>query len=213
MAELRARALTCTDCNLSQTRTQVVFGTGNPETPMVLIGEGPGEQEDATGIPFVGRAGKLLDEVLRVNGISRNHVWITNVLKCRAFVVEGGRATNRPPRVEEVSACRQWIEAEIALINPLVIVCVGGPAAKLIIGSAFQSMTRQRGQWFTDTEYAPYVMPILHPAYVLRQHGPAFEEARQLLIDDLRRARDKVRELRRHPPPPRPPKVVQQSLF
>jgi len=228
MAELRAPALECRDCALHQTRTQVVFGDGNPDTPLVLIGEGPGEQEDATGIPFVGRAGQLLDECLRANKMTRKHVWITNVLKCRAFEMEGGRARNRPPRVEEIEACRQWIESEIAIINPLVIVCIGGPAAKLIIDKDF-AISSQRGQWFTSTGYAPYAMAVLHPAYILRQGGPGqpgFDRLKQQLIDDLAEARAKVIAARKEqaagrlPPPgplprkPEPPTEEQQpTLF
>lgn len=227
MAEIRARALVCRDCPLAQTRTQVVFGDGNPDTPLMLIGEGPGEQEDATGVPFVGRAGQLLEEALRVHRITRKHVWISNVLKCRASLVEGGRVQNRPPRVEEVEACRQWIEAEIAVINPLVIVCIGGPAAKLIIDKNF-SISSQRGQWFSNTGYAPYVMAVLHPAYILRQQGQEFLRGKQCLIDDLGKARQKVIEakkereegrlpqfvpLRRTEAPEPPPSVRQASLF
>jgi len=227
MAEVRVRALACTDCSLSQTRTQVVFGDGNPDTPLMFIGEGPGEQEDATGLPFVGRAGQLLEEALRANKITRKHIWISNVLKCRASVMEGGRMQNRPPRLEEVEACRQWIESEIAVINPLVLVCIGGPAAKLIIDKHF-AISTQRGQWFTTTGYAPYAMAVLHPAYILRQQGQEFLRCKQLLIDDLAKARQKVIEARKEReegrlpqfvPAPRPeveekrPEVQQASLF
>jgi DNA polymerase len=226
MAEIRERALVCRDCPLCQTRTQVVFGDGNPDTPLMFIGEGPGEQEDATGLPFVGRAGHLLEEALRAHKITRKHVWISNVLKCRASVIEGGRVQNRPPRVEEIEACRPWIEAEIAVINPLVIICVGGPAAKLIIDKNF-AISTQRGQWFTHTGYAPYAMAILHPAYILRQHGQEFLRCKQLLIDDLARARQKVIEarkereegrlpqftLQRQEVKEKPPAVEQKSLF
>lgn len=207
MAEIRAQALKCQDCPLSQTRTQVVFGDGNPDTPLMLIGEGPGEQEDAMGLPFVGRAGQLLEEALRASKITRKHIWISNVLKCRASIFEGGRLQNRPPRVEEVEACRQWIESEIAVINPLVIVCIGGPAAKLIIGKHF-SISSQRGQWFTDTGYAPYVMAVLHPAYILRQQGQEFLRTKQGLIDDIAKARRKVIEAKKEREEGRLPQFV-----
>src|SRR5438876_5028232 len=118
MAQLREPALVCTKCDLAQTRTHVVFGEGNVEAPLVLVGEGPGETEDATGRPFVGRAGVLLDEALRENGMNRGHVYICNVLKCRAANFEGGRWVNRPPRVDETAACRGWLEAQIEIIRP-----------------------------------------------------------------------------------------------
>ena len=107
--ELRQSAMVCEQCELYQTRTNVVFGEGNPDTPLVIIGEGPGENEDATGRPFVGRAGSLLDQVLRENGLTRKHIYITNVIKCRACISEGGRTKNRPPRITEVTACLNWL--------------------------------------------------------------------------------------------------------
>jgi uracil-DNA glycosylase family protein len=196
MAVVREEALVCTRCALSETRTQVVFGEGNANTPLVLVGEGPGETEDATGRPFVGRAGKLLDEVLRENGMTRQHVYICNVLKCRAALLENGRLKNRPPRVEEAAACRNWLDTQLAIIRPLVIVCLGSPAANAVIHPNFV-ITRERGKWFTDSAQAPWVMAALHPAYILRQHGEAFDTARASLVSDIGAARLKVVEVRR----------------
>src|SRR5204862_3933031 len=101
LAKVAARASVCTACDLAKTRTNVVFGEGNPEAPLMLIGEGPGQNEDATGRPFVGRSGVLLDQCLRENGITRKHIYICNILRCRACVVEAGRLKNRPPTPEE----------------------------------------------------------------------------------------------------------------
>jgi uracil-DNA glycosylase family 4 len=196
MAALREQALICTRCELSQTRTHVVFGEGNVHTPLVFVGEGPGETEDATGRPFVGRAGKLLDEALAENGMQRRHVYICNVIKCRAALLEDGRLKNRPPRVEEAAACRGWLEAQLRAIQPLVIVCLGSPAANALIHSNF-SITRERGQWFRTSPYAPWIMAALHPAYILRQHGADFDGARVSLIHDIGAARLKVVELRK----------------
>lgn len=196
MAAAREQALACTRCSLSETRTHVVFGEGNVNTPLVLVGEGPGETEDATGRPFVGRAGKLLDEVLGANGMTRQHVYICNVIKCRAALMEEGRLKNRPPRVEEAAACRSWLETQLHIIQPLVIVCLGSPAANALIHPNF-AITRERGQWFTQRPYAPWVMAALHPAYILRQHGQAYDDARVSLIHDLGAARLKVVELRK----------------
>jgi len=193
MQEVKEKALVCTDCQLSETRTQVVFGEGNPQARLVFVGEGPGEQEDKSGRPFVGRAGRLLDEVLEKVQLKREYLWISNVLKCRACIIEEGRARNRPPRADEVKACRKWLDAELNLIKPSVIVCVGAPAANLLIHKNFK-MTEERGQWFTDLMYAPSVVAVLHPAYLLRQHGDEYKRMRQLLIDDLIEAKKKSTE-------------------
>ena len=126
--EVKEKAIVCRDCEeLVKTRTQVVFGTGNPEADLVFVGEAPGENEDATGVPFVGRAGKLLDEILAENELSRDDIWITKIVRCRPTVMsqETGRLSNRAPRVGEIRACQKWLDAELSVINPTVIVCVG----------------------------------------------------------------------------------------
>ncbi|MBM3457580.1 MAG: uracil-DNA glycosylase [Armatimonadetes bacterium] len=193
---LRAPALACEKCGLSTSRTHVVFGEGNPASPLVLIGEGPGENEDATGRPFVGRAGKLLDEVLYRAGMGRQHVYICNVLKCRATVLENGRRANRPPTQEEMAACLPWLQQQLGIIQPLVILCLGAPAANTIIKKGFK-MTAERGKWFTTSSYAPWAMAAFHPAYVLRQHGPTYDRDVETLVQDLAAARQKVIEVKR----------------
>ncbi len=196
--EMAQEASTCPACDLSQTRTKVVFGDGNPDSPLMIIGEGPGANEDATGIPFVGRAGKLLDECLREAGMLRKHIYITNVVKCRATLQEDGRVKNRPPRPDEVGICVPlWLEKQIAAIQPTVILCVGAPSANAIIHKNFK-MTQERGQWF-ESKYVRYAMAALHPAYILRQDGEAYDTARQTLIDDLIAARDKAKEAKHEP--------------
>ena len=198
--ELRAKAMNCQGCELCQTRTNVVFGEGNPVTPLVIVGEGPGANEDATGRPFVGRAGQLLDQALRENGITRKHVYICNVLKCRASIIEGGSVRNRPPASSEISACLPWLQQQLDIIKPLVILCLGAPAANQMIHKDFK-MTKERGLWF-ETAYARYAMAALHPAYVLRQHGDEFEVARNSLVTDISAARAKVIEAKREQPKP-----------
>jgi len=193
---VKREAVVCTRCPLSETRKNVVFGDGNPKTPLVLIGEGPGENEDETGIPFVGRAGVLLDQALRENSITRRHVYIMNVIKCRAFTLEGGRAKNRPPRVSEVEACHPWLKQQLDIIQPLVILCIGAPAANVIIHKDFR-MTQERGKWFANIPYAPWAMATLHPAYILRQEGEAYEQARKFLVEDIAAARKKVIEAKK----------------
>ena len=196
--ELAAQASTCPACDLAQTRTKVVFGDGNAESPLMLVGEGPGANEDATGLPFVGRAGKLLDECLREAGMLRKHVYITNVVKCRPTLEEMGRIKNRPPRTDEIGVCVPlWLEKQIALIQPAVILCLGAPAANTIIHKNFK-MTQERGRWF-ESKYVRHAMAALHPAYILRQEGDAYVQSRQFLIHDLIAARDRAKEAKTEP--------------
>src|SRR5438270_8457593 len=122
------QAASCNASGLDETQAKVGFGEGNPDAPLVFVGEGPGQHEDATGRPFVGRAGALLDECLSENGMTRRHVYICNIIKCRACLVEGGRVQNRPPRIDEVDACARWLDAQLGILKPLVIVCLGGPS-------------------------------------------------------------------------------------
>jgi uracil-DNA glycosylase family protein len=197
LAAVAERASVCVACGLAKTRAHVVFGEGSPEAPLMLIGEGPGQNEDATGRPFVGRSGVLLDQCLRENGIARKHIYICNVVRCRACVLEAGRLKNRPPTPDEVKACAPWLEQTIEIIQPLVILCLGAPAASAIIHKGFRIML-ERGQWF-ETKYARYAMASLHPAYILRQEGEAYEAGRRTLVEDIAAARRKVIEARREP--------------
>jgi DNA polymerase len=188
--ELRLRCLECNRCALSGTRKNVVFGEGNPESPLMIIGEGPGANEDATGRPFVGRAGALLDEALAACKISRKHVWICNVLKCRACIMENGRTRNRPPSPEEIYVCTYWLEQQIAVIQPLVILSLGAPSSKFVIKKDFK-MTQERGIVY-PTKYAKYAIAALHPAYILRQAGETYDGGKSLLIADIDAARKQV---------------------
>jgi uracil-DNA glycosylase family 4 len=206
---LAREASACPRCDLARTRTNVVFGEGNPLAPLAFVGEGPGENEDATGRPFVGRAGKLLDDVLRRNGMTRAHVYICNVVKCRAANMENGRWVNRPPDPAEITACQPWLEEQLGLVKPLVVVCVGAPAANTVIHKGFR-ITSERGRWFETSPYARWTMAVFHPAYVLRLHGPAYDAALETLIEDIGKARLKVIEVKRQlkeaaaaAPPPR----------
>lgn len=195
LQQVREPCLQCGTCSLKATRTQVVFGDGNIHSPLAIVGEGPGEQEDATGRPFVGRAGALLEQCLRENGILRQHVYITNVLKCRACNVEGRIIRNRTPNLEEIAACRPWLEQELRVVAPLVILCLGKPAASWVIRPDFP-ITRERGRWF-PTPWAKIAIASLHPAFVLRQQGAAFDEARATLVKDIAEARLKTIELKK----------------
>jgi len=195
--QLRLSALDCERCELAQTRTNVVFGEGNPETPLVIVGEGPGENEDATGRPFVGRAGALLDEVLRENGLTRKHIYIANVIKCRACIMENGRTRNRPPGALEISSCLPWLEKQLAIIQPLVVLCLGAPSANSIIHRDFK-MTQERGIVF-ESRFARVAMAALHPAYVLRQAGEGYASTRRQLSEDIANARRQVIEAKKAP--------------
>jgi DNA polymerase len=198
MEELKAQAMECRNCGLCETRTNVVFGEGNPVTPLVLIGEGPGATEDETGRPFVGRAGQLLDQCLRENGITRKHVFICNVVKCRASITEDGSVRNRPPSTAEVQACLPWLQKQIEIMKPVVILCLGAPSANTIIHKDFR-MTKERGQFF-ETPYAKYAIAALHPAYVLRQDADTLQSTRATLVQDIAAARLKVIEAKRESP-------------
>jgi len=195
--ELRGECVVCTKCPLSETRRNVVFGEGNPESPLMIVGEGPGETEDKTGRPFVGRAGALLDEALAACKIGRQHVFICNVVKCRACIIENGSIRNRPPSIPEIAACTPWLEKQIELIKPAVILSLGAPSAKFIIKKDFR-MTQERGIVF-PTRYARFAVAALHPAYILRQAGQPFEEGKAMLVADIETARKQVIEAKKAP--------------
>lgn len=184
--ELRSNALVCTACPLAERRTNVVFGEGDPRSPLVLVGEGPGDQEDKTGRPFVGRAGQLLDKALIEAGLSREMVYICNTVKCRAADWSTGKPQNRPPTDEETLACRQWLIPQLGLIAPKVILCVGAPSAKNLIKKNFL-ITKERGQYF-PCEFAKTAIATLHPSYILRQQHSGSDGGYGLLVADIQRA-------------------------
>ncbi len=172
----------CQRCDLHGARKKIVFGTGNPEARLLFIGEAPGENEDRQGLPFVGRAGELLTQMIEKGiGIPREEVYICNILKCRP-------PSNRNPLPPEVAACRPFLDGQIDAIGPKVIVTLGKPAAGLLLGREV-AITRIRGQWH---EYRGIpLMPTLHPAYVLRQYS---EQNRRAVWQDLRAAYERTRQ-------------------
>ena len=186
LEELGRQCSGCTACALSVRRRNVVFGEGNPRSPLVLVGEGPGDTEDATGRPFVGRAGQLLDKALLANGLTREHVYICNTLKCRAADWSTGKPINRAPSPDEVSACRQWLVPQLELIKPKVILCVGAPSAKNLINKNFQ-ITKERGKYF-PCEFAKCCIATLHPAYILRNQSASNDGGYSLLVGDIAKA-------------------------
>ena len=152
----------CTRCALCEKRTNLVFGVGNREADLMLIGEGPGEQEDLRGEPFVGRAGKLLDTMLEIIDLDRTKIYIANTVKCRP-------PNNRDPLPAEQDACAEWLNRQIALINPRLIVCLGRIAAFRLIKPDFK-ITREHGQWFKTADGRD-ISAIYHPAALLRDPG------------------------------------------
>ncbi|MGH9152097.1 MAG: uracil-DNA glycosylase [Acidimicrobiales bacterium] len=176
MAELEREALSCTRCPLAGGRTTVVFGVGDPGADLMFVGEGPGHEEDLKGEPFVGRSGRLLDRLLREElGMARERVYIANVVKCRP-------PGNRDPRPEEVAACRPFLERQIELVAPRVIVTLGNFAARLLLGTT-AGIKAARGRAYPYG--AAVVVPTYHPSYVLRS-GSAGEVMAGIRADLVR---------------------------
>ena len=169
----------CTLCGLHRSRTQTVFGEGDPDAPIAFIGEGPGKDEDASGRPFVGRAGQKLNEMIGAMGLKREQVYICNIVKCRAFLSDIGK--DRPPTDEETAACTPYLVRQIEVIRPKVIVTLGLPSTRYLLKSK-ESMTRMRGRWHSWRGIK--VMPTWHPAYVLRNYT---EQTRREVWDDLKK--------------------------
>jgi DNA polymerase len=181
LEQVRARLGECTRCPLHRGRTKIVFGDGNPRAELMFVGEGPGEQEDLSGLPFVGRAGELLTQMIeRGLEIPRASVYIANVVKCRP-------PGNRTPLPNEVATCREFLDGQIDAIRPKVIVALGKPATSLLLGRDV-SITRVRGSWHDYRGYP--VMPTFHPAFLLRQYT---QENRRLVWEDLKAALERAK--------------------
>ena len=173
LEELAVTAATCTRCGLSEGRQQVVFGTGDPDADLLFVGEGPGAQEDEQGLPFVGRSGQLLDRLLAEElGIGRERVYIANVVKCRP-------PNNRDPRPDEIESCRPYLEQQLELIDPRVVVTLGNFAAKLLLDTK-TGITRLRGQAYDFG--GRKLVPTFHPAAVLRGGADPMTKMRSDLV-------------------------------
>ncbi len=182
---LREAANDCRACDLWKRGTQTVFGEGLKRSEVMLVGEQPGDVEDREGEPFVGPAGRLLDEALEAAGIDRSTVYVTNVVKHFKWSERGKRRIHEKPNAREVDACRPWLDAEIRVVRPRVIVCLGATAAQALLGRDFR-VTRQRGD-LIDSPLAEFVLATVHPAAVLRAPDDRRDEEREAFIDDLRR--------------------------
>ena len=165
--ELRSEAADCRACPLWQTGTQTVFGEGAARAKIVFVGEQPGDQEDKQGRPFVGPAGRLLDEGLELAGIDRSSAYVTNAVKHFKWAARGKRRIHAKPSWSEVAACHPWLEGELEAIRPEVLVCLGATAAQALLGRQFR-VTKERGTW-VDSELAPRVTATIHPSSILRQ--------------------------------------------
>lgn len=165
--ELKAEAAACKACDLWKTGTQTVFGEGSESAEIVLVGEQPGDKEDLAGRPFVGPAGRVLDEGLEAAGIDRSLAYVTNAVKHFKWTARGKRRIHQKPNAAETAACRPWLEAELAAVRPKVLVALGATAAQSLLGRQFR-VTKERGKP-VESDLAPYVVATVHPSSILRQ--------------------------------------------
>ena len=190
---LRTLAAGCQACELYKRATQTVFGEGRKTARAMMVGEQPGDFEDRVGRPFVGPAGKMLDRALEELGIDRQLVYVTNVVKHFKWTERGKRRLHEKPNAREIAACRPWLDAELAVVKPRVLVCLGATAAQALLGKKFK-VTEQRGE-LLESQLAPYVMATVHPSSLLR--APDDETRRREIrrfIEDLSRIASLVRD-------------------
>jgi uracil-DNA glycosylase family protein len=184
LATLKGAAATCRGCNLWKRGTQTVFGDGPADARVMLIGEQPGEDEDRAGRPFVGPAGRLLDRALEAAGITRDAVYVTNVVKHFKWEPRGKRRIHAKPNKTEITACLPWLRSELELVAPDAVVCLGATAAQALLGPRFK-VTAQRGQW-VSAPGAPRVLATVHPSSILRATDDASRrQAFDALVADL----------------------------
>ncbi|SRR5581483_2833634 len=185
ISKLQAAARACKACPLWERGTQTVFGDGSGKAKVVFVGEQPGNDEDLAGKPFVGPAGRLLDEALAEAGIQREEIYVTNVVKHFKWEPKGKRRIHKKPSSREIAACRPWLQAELEVIKPKVLVCLGATAAQAIIARDFK-VSRQRGK-LVSSELAPNVMATVHPSSILRAPDQETRHAeRKKFVDDLK---------------------------
>jgi DNA polymerase len=189
---LREAAARCRGCHLWQRGTQTVFGAGPRGARVMLVGEQPGNDEDLAGAPFVGPAGRVLDRALEEAGLGRRDVYVTNVVKHFKWEAKGKRRIHAKPNQLEIGACLPWLEAELDVVKPSALVCLGATAAQALLGPKFR-VTRQRGEW-VSARWAPHVMATIHPSAILRAPDDAARRAEmERFVADLRRLRDVLR--------------------
>jgi DNA polymerase len=184
LTKLRGAAADCKACPLWKTGTQTVFGEGSPKAEVMFVGEQPGDQEDKAGKPFVGPAGRLLDQAMEEAGIDRSLAYVTNVVKHFKWQARGKRRIHQKPNWSEIAACHPWLEAELAVVKPRVLVCLGATAAQALLGRQFR-VTRQRGEP-VDSELAPVVLATVHPSSILRADEGDRETELAAFVSDLK---------------------------
>lgn len=195
LADAAKRAARCEACPLFRHATQTVFGEGPARPAIMLVGEQPGDQEDRAGHPFVGPAGKLLDRALEAAGIDRREVYVTNAVKHFKWKPAGKRRLHQKPNAREVAACRPWLDAELAILRPAVVVALGATAAQTLMGPAFR-VTRERGKPF-EVPWARHFFATIHPSAILRGPPDRREEALAQLTADLKRVRAAIHDAAR----------------
>lgn len=192
LAGLAAAASACRKCAIGYERRNNVYGEGDPCAGLMVVGEGPGETEDLMGRPFVGRAGQLLDKMLGAIGLAREEVYICNTVKCRPTLPGPRGPRNRAPDPEEMANCRPFLDEQIEIIHPRVLLALGAPAAKSFLGRDFQ-ITKMRGRWYEGPLGIP-LMVTFHPAYVLRQTGGEMDAVKRMVWTDLKAVRARLDE-------------------
>ena len=190
LPKLREAAAGCTACPLHETGTQTVFGEGLRRARLMLIGEQPGDREDIEGHPFVGPAGRILDQALERAEIDRGDAYVTNVVKHFKWTPKGKRRIHQKPRAEEIKACAPWLEAELDVVDPEVLVCLGATAVNAVIGSKAKVM-KDHGK-FLEARLGRTAMPTLHPSAILRAEDEDRDDAMAMLVGDLERARKRL---------------------
>jgi len=184
LPKLREAAADCKACPLWKTGTQTVFGEGSADARVIFVGEQPGDQEDLAGKPFVGPAGKLLDRALVEAGIDRDETYVTNAVKHFKWKGRGKRRIHQKPNWSEIAACHPWLEVEIAVVRPRVLVCLGATAAQALLGRQFR-VSRQRGE-LVDSPLAEYVTATVHPSSILRGEPSERERELKAFVHDLK---------------------------
>jgi DNA polymerase len=191
--ELKDAAAGCEACDLHLTGTQTVFGEGPKQAKVMMVGEQPGDYEDRVGQPFVGPAGKLLDRAMADAGIDRSTVYVTNVVKHFKWTGKGKKRIHSTPNQREIRACRPWLDSEIELVRPDVLVALGATAAKALLGSDFR-VTMHRGE-FVQSELAPFVIATVHPSSILRAEDEDRDQQMAAFVADLAKVAEAERQL------------------
>jgi DNA polymerase len=192
LARLARDAADCRACDLWRDATQTVFGEGPPDAALMLVGEQPGDREDLAGRPFVGPAGRVLDDALAAAGVDRERIYVTNAVKHFKWRARGKRRIHDKPNRAEIAACRSWLDRELAIVKPRVLVLLGATAAQTLLGASFR-VTRERGRPIDGTEFAEHVIATVHPSAIVRiRDREARAEAERGLAADLRAAAELV---------------------